>query len=764
MIAAIGLTAGSAVAKPKPNAPKITAPADFQARGSVGEAYVVNADEGDKLMLVSPENKILRTSAADRFGSKIFYYLKPGPGYTVRLRKDGEVYGTSKFSVRRKDANPPQSFYDNIELEQGLNYVRMRDGVELAMTVRLPSGKTLEDGPFPTYIEYSGYQVAAPKSLLDSVIGGGPSDPLAPATSTAVGSVIGPLLGYAVVSVQMRGSGCSGGAFDLFGLPTTYDGYDAVEAVAAQDWSKGKIGMGGISFSGISQLFTAGTQPPNLAAISPLSVTDDVYSGTGYPGGIFNKGFAFSWISERAANARPAPEEGAQPYARILSDPLSPDYDPKCAKNQELRLQTQNYNKLIQDNPYRTPRLFEDRAPGAWIKRIKVPTFLVGAFQDEQTGGHFVESLKNFPKTNKNVWLNLSNGVHADALGPSTITRWVEFMDLFVAERVPKVPPLILGLSGQLYEFLADAPALPVTQSQFANSPSVAAAKAGFKNSYKKTRLLMDNGAAIPGSPGAIGATWELNYDSWPIRATQATTWYLGKGGKLNRSKARKFASSAYTGDPSARPPQTLNGASESDSWVAQPDYNWAPVVNGKGLGFISPTLSKDVVIGGPASVDLWIKSSARDTDLQVTITEVRPDGKETLVQNGWLRASHRKLSRESTPLNPVPTHLKRDAKPMPRGKFALVRVPVFQVAHAFRAGSKIRINIQAPGGDRQIWDFDTLENGNIRNIIGLGGRFPSKIVLPVLKGATAKGTPLPVPTALRGQPSRDYVPAGNGG
>ncbi len=187
-------------------------------------------------------------------------------------------------------ANPKQSFYDGIELEEGLNYVKMRDGVELAMTVRLPTGKTLANGPFPTFIEYSGYQVAAPNSLIDSVLGSGPSDPLAPASSTAVGSLIGPLLDFATVSVQMRGSGCSGGAFDLFGLPTVYDGYDAIEAVAAQDWVKGgNVGMGGISFSGITQLFTAGTQPPHLSAISPLSVTDDMYTATGYPGGIFNR-------------------------------------------------------------------------------------------------------------------------------------------------------------------------------------------------------------------------------------------------------------------------------------------------------------------------------------------------------------------------------------------------------------------------------------------------------------------------------------------
>ncbi len=121
------------------------------------------------------------------------------------------------FRVLRVGANPPRSFYARKKLKQGLNYVTMRDGVELAMTVRLPAGKKLSDGPFPTVIEHSGYQVAAPHDLLQSI--GKHDDPLAPATSTAVGSLIAPLLDFAVVSVQMRGSGCSGGAFDLFDLP-----------------------------------------------------------------------------------------------------------------------------------------------------------------------------------------------------------------------------------------------------------------------------------------------------------------------------------------------------------------------------------------------------------------------------------------------------------------------------------------------------------------------------------------------------------------
>jgi predicted acyl esterase len=652
----------------------------------------------------------------------------------------------------------------------------MRDGTEIAMTVRLPLGKTITDGPFPTYIEYSGYQTAAPHDLLSVFLGGGGSDDLAPASSTAVGSLIGPLLDFATVSVQMRGSGCSGGAFDLFGWPTTYDGYDAVETVAAQDWVQGKVGMGGISFSGISQLFTAGTRPPHLAAVSPLSVTDDVYYGTGFPGGIFNNGFAFSWITERAEDAEPAPE-GGQTWAKIMTTTGDPDVDEPlrseqkqhCIDNQKMRLQTRNYNHLIETNPYRTPNLFAKRSPGAWVKNINVPIFWVGAFQDEQTGGHWPEAVRNLPKSNKNVWVTMQNGVHVDSLGPSTITRWAEFMNLFVGDgRIPKLSPVVIGASSTLYNEIASAGALPIQQSRFAamdNTPAnIAAARAEFKQD-PRVRLLMDNGAAINGDPGAIGAPWEADFSNWPIGTTKPTSYYLGKNGALSSSKSKTGSSVSYLSDPSARPAKTLGENAQGDSWLAQPPYNWAPVADGHGLGFVTPVLTKDVFIAGPSSLDLYLKSSKVDTDIQATLTEVRPDGKETYVQNGWLRASHRKLnSKASTSYNPVQTWLKRDGAPLKKGKFNLERIQIFPVAHVFRAGSKIRLNIQAPGGDRTIWNFDTIEKGKTVNTIGLGGVIPSKLVLPVIPGQDAQGTALPPATALRGEPSRDYVPASNGG
>jgi predicted acyl esterase len=281
----------------------------------------------------------------------------------------------------------------------------------------------------------------------------------------------------------------------------------------------------------------------------------------------------------------------------------------------------------------------------------------------------------------------------------------------------------------------------------------VAAARAEFE-SYPRVRLLMDNGAG-PEGPGSIGATWELGYRAWPPRAVRAVRYYLGPAGALAAKPPRR-GTARYVADPGARPKQSLPGNGDQEAWKAQPPYDWAPLAAGKGVGFTSAPLGRDVVIGGPSSLDVYLKSSARDTDLQVTLSEVRPDGAETYVQNGWLRASHRKLyAARSTALDPVPRNLKRDAAPLPRRRYALVRVPIYAVGHAFRAGSRIRVTLEAAG---------TLDHGRTHNTIALGGARASRLVLPVLGGATAKGTPLPGPTALRGQPSRPYAPASNGG
>jgi len=84
---------------------------------------------------------------------------------------------------------------------------------------------------------------------------------------------------------------------------------------------------------------------------------------------------------------------------------------------------------------------------------------------------------------------------------------------------------------------------------------------------------------------------------------------------------------------------------------------------------------------------------------------------------------------------DPRPTHRREDARPLPRGRFTELRVPIFPVDPAFRAGSRIRVTVQAPSGDRPRWSLATLERGRTRNTIAVSGERPSLLGLPVLPG-----------------------------
>jgi predicted acyl esterase len=160
--------------------------------------------------------------------------------------------------------------------------------------------------------------------------------------------------------------------------------------------------------------------------------------------------------------------------------------------------------------------------------------------------------------------------------------------------------------------------------------------------------------------------------------------------------------------------------------------------------------------------VKLWVKSNRRNVDLQVTITEVRPDDKETFVQNGWLRANERKLDpKKSTLLEPWPSGRKRDVRPLPRGRFVPLTIPLYYQGHAYRAGSRIRVIVTAPNGDQPIWSFsETSPKGTAKVSIAASRKRPSRLTLPVVPGVDVPSDYPPCP-GLRGEPCREYAPIG---
>ncbi|OWY60855.1 hypothetical protein B7486_66925, partial [cyanobacterium TDX16] len=156
--------------------------------------------------------------------------------------------------------------------------------------------------------------------------------------------------------------------------------------------------------------------------------------------------------------------------------------------------------------------------------------------------------------------------------------------------------------------------------------------------------------------------------------------------------------------------------------------------------------------------------------DLEVSLTEVRPDGIETYVQGGWLRASSRVLDEErTTDLVPWPVLGAHAPTPLDDERPTLVRIAIGWHGHLFRRGSRVRVTLEAPGGNQPHWSFAPLWpqgrhlGRTVEVTIVHDGEHPSAVVLPVVEVDPPGGSwpPLPAPGALRRQPCRPYVPEG---
>src|SRR4051812_1040775 len=215
-----------------------TAQASFSARGSVEQVYVTGLDGGAQVSLLDRAGRKVAAQRADALGGLLFRDVRPGAGYRVRL---GAEKSPPLTVLSTRPAPPSTNVYDQSIPTRGYGYLTTRDGTKLAYYVHPPqdvanaTGVALPQlpstGPVPTLVEYAGY---------------GYADPAGPQSGIAI---LANLMGFAVVDVNMRGTGCSGGAFDFFEPLQSLDGYDVIEAVARQPWAAHhKVGMMGISY------------------------------------------------------------------------------------------------------------------------------------------------------------------------------------------------------------------------------------------------------------------------------------------------------------------------------------------------------------------------------------------------------------------------------------------------------------------------------------------------------------------------------------
>jgi predicted acyl esterase len=96
--------------------------------------------------------------------------------------------------------------------------------------------------------------------------------------------------GYAIVFGDLGGNGGSGGCWDFMGPIERESAFGMVEAIAAQEWSDGQVGMFGLSYDGMTQVMAASDAAPHLVTVVPAAALTEAYrglkmSGVHYGGG-----------------------------------------------------------------------------------------------------------------------------------------------------------------------------------------------------------------------------------------------------------------------------------------------------------------------------------------------------------------------------------------------------------------------------------------------------------------------------------------------
>jgi hypothetical protein len=383
---------------------------------------------------------------------------------------------------------------------------------------------------------------------------------------------------------------------------------------------------------------------------------------------------------------------------------------------------------------------------------------------DEQTGGHCPTLAEHMTGTDKK-WFTFTNGTHIDSLDPATFNRWVDFLELYVAKQSPLVAGAVAHLAAPLiFQEAFGIAGLTLPPDPVQLNPTYSGALAAFEDE-KQVRVLFDNGAGGT-APGQPYPAFEESFTQFPIPGTKAKTWYLAPGGALAAKPPAGTHADEFTWDAGALPLQDFTGdtgSAPNGLWTETPAYHWEQSPPGSAVSYETEPLSEDTTVIGAGAVNVWVRSSTPDVDLQATVSEVRPDGKETFVQNGWVRADERKLdAQKSTKLEPVLSLREADVEPMPANEFVKVTIPLYYEGHAYRAGSRIRVTIAAPNGAQPIWDFEETEPAGKANVaIAFSKEDPSNLLLPVIPGVNVSSSLPPYP-GLRGEPCRDYVPLTN--
>ena len=530
-------------------------------------------------------------------------------------------------------------------------YVKVDDGTSIALCIWEPRGFSAHGGrKWPALFEMDGYQ-GCPS----------PND----------NEFFGHTTKYVDVYAQVRGTGCSGGQFSLFSRRSALDGKYIIDNwIERQPWSDGNVGITGHSYSGLTGFLVAATSP-RVKAVAVSGLIDDFYRSILYPGGIFNEGFPVLW----GALLRPF-------------DQFSGNYQNYAAQQQCRANELQHQGSDTVPVQLIAPTYTEMTAtPNSWAithslfkveSGLNAPIQINQQYEDEQTG----------PRGGYILWQHV----------PSALPKRLVLSN---GQHNPNDPAYDKGawLDCWLIDKPAGRPCETITGEIKTGRPKT------FRVNDPAARVLMYFDSLVGGLNGQRRNRPYLT-SNWPAPETNWRLFYLHSDHTLSPSATIGSGQVSYV---SAATDEHTSGTFGYPAGPGVPPTNTGAITFAHGPNEARYTLRfpGTTAISGPILLNLWLKSTAPDTDVFVDVLDYEPrTGEIEYLQRGLMRASFRAVDGarsnriSSGPMRATiyrPYHDYLQNQLLTPGQAYRVPVEIFPLGHVFYPGHELVIDLHAP-------------------------------------------------------------------
>jgi predicted acyl esterase len=165
--------------------------------------------------------------------------------------------------------------------------------------------------------------------------------------------------------------------------------------------------------------------------------------------------------------------------------------------------------------------------------------------------------------------------------------------------------------------------------------------------------------------------------------------------------------------------------------------YNDSPGDRGS-LKYSSAPMVENTEVAGPITLNLYASCRGTDMNFFIGLWEADPEGKETCLTRGLLKASHRELDqKKSKPWLPVHTHTA--PQPLVPGQVYQFSINLYPTANLFKAGHRIVLKISSaddePENLYQVGHEHLCSQTPNTITVYHNAQYPSRLLLPITRG-----------------------------